>query len=76
MATISDVDKALKAMNVKDLRTELRARGLQPGGGEEELRQRLKEALEAGGSRGFVDSLIRLRFAFDATRARTTATFS
>lgn len=44
-----DVDKMLKAMMLKDLRIQCRARGLSPAGGKEQLHDRLKERMLATG---------------------------
>ncbi len=45
-----DIDQAIKGLNQKDLRILLRNRGLQPAGGNEELKQRLKEDMQATGN--------------------------
>lgn len=45
-----EVEKKVNSMILKDLRVELRQRGLNPAGGVEALRERLLEALAGGGS--------------------------
>lgn len=46
MASV-DVDKMLKPVLLKDLRIQARARGLNPGGGKEQLTERIKEHMIA-----------------------------
>jgi len=46
MASV-DVDKLLKPILLKDLRIQCRARGLNPGGGKEQLTERVKEHMIA-----------------------------
>ncbi|KXZ48333.1 hypothetical protein GPECTOR_28g739 [Gonium pectorale] len=41
----AEVDALLKPLTIKDLRVQLRARGLNPAGGLEALRERLKETM-------------------------------
>lgn len=45
----SNLDQQLKALLLKDLREQLRARGQNPGGGMEDLRERLKEHMVSSG---------------------------
>lgn len=42
-----DVDQLLKPVLLKDLRVQCRVRGLNPGGGKEQLTDRLKEHMIA-----------------------------
>lgn len=43
MTTVETVDQLIKALTLKELRVQLRARGLQPAGGQEALSDRLKQ---------------------------------
>ena len=45
----SDINDMLKPVLLKDLRTQCRARGLNPGGSKEALSQRVKEDMIASG---------------------------
>ena len=46
----TDINDMLKPVLLKDLRTECRARGLNPGGSKDALSQRIKEDMLANGN--------------------------
>lgn len=48
-STPNDMNSYLRPVMVKDLRTQLRARGLSPAGSRESLVERLKEAMMESG---------------------------